>query len=45
MTQETKASRFAPKSQLGQIVATPGAIEACSPQHLSRCLHRHSRGG
>ena len=26
MTQETKASRFAPKSQLGQIVATPGAI-------------------
>jgi hypothetical protein len=44
MTQETKASRFAPKSQLGQIVATPGSIEACSPQHLSRCLHRHSRG-
>jgi hypothetical protein len=26
MTQETKASRFAPKSQLGQIVATLGAI-------------------
>ena len=42
MTQETKASRFALKSQQGQIVATPGAIEACSPQHLSRCLYRHS---
>ncbi len=44
MTQETKASTFAPKFQLGQIVATPGAIAACSPQHLTRCLHRHSRG-
>ena len=44
MTQETKTSGFAPKFQLGQIVATPGAIAACSPQHLTRCLHRHSRG-
>jgi hypothetical protein len=26
MTQETKASTCAPKFQLGQIVATPGAI-------------------
>ena len=26
MTQETKATTFAPKFQLGQIVATPGAI-------------------
>ena len=33
-----------PQIQLGQIVATPGAISACSPQHLTRCLHRHSRG-
>lgn len=44
MTQETKSSRFAPKFQLGQIVATPGAIAACSPEHLTRCLHRHSQG-
>jgi hypothetical protein len=44
MTQDTKATTFAPKFQLGQIVATQGAIAACSPQHLTRCLHRHSRG-
>ena len=44
MTQETKSTTFAPKFQLGQIVATPGAIAACSPQHLTHCLHRHSRG-
>jgi hypothetical protein len=25
-------------------VATPRAIAACSPQHLTRCLQRHSRG-
>jgi hypothetical protein len=33
-------SRFA----LGAIVSTPGAIEACSPQHLALCLARHARG-
>ena len=44
MTQETKAITFAPKFQLGQIVATPRAIAACSAQHMTRCLHRHSRG-
>lgn len=32
------------KFPLGQIVATPGAIEACSPQHLAACLTRHVRG-
>jgi hypothetical protein len=44
MTQETKAITFAPKFQLGQIVATPGAIAACRPERLTICLHRHSRG-
>jgi hypothetical protein len=44
MTQETKAITFAPKFQLGQIVATPGAIAACSPPHLPIYLHQHSRG-
>jgi hypothetical protein len=44
MTQETKSTTFAPKFQLGQIVATPGAIAACSPARLTICLHRHSRG-
>ena len=29
---------------LGQIVATPGAVEACSQQHLQACLARHVRG-
>jgi hypothetical protein len=33
-------SRF----QLGQIVATPGAIDACSPEYLAGCLRRHARG-
>ena len=44
MTQETKTTTFAPKFQLGQIVATPGAIAACSSQHMTLCLHRDSRG-
>ena len=30
--------------QLGQIVSTPGALEACSPEHLAECLARHARG-
>ena len=29
---------------LGQIVATPGALEACPHDHLMRCLARHARG-
>ena len=29
---------------LGQVVATPGALEACDPHHLTRCLYRHARG-
>ena len=33
-------TRFA----LGQIVTTPGALEACDPHHLNRCLYRHARG-
>ena len=44
MTQRTKTSRSRPKFDLGKIVATPGALAACSPAHLNICLHRHSRG-
>ena len=33
-------TRFA----LGQIVATTGALAACQPDHLLRCLARHARG-
>ena len=29
---------------LGQIVSTPRALAACSPDYLYRCLYRHSRG-
>jgi hypothetical protein len=29
---------------LGQIVATPGTLEACPHDHLLRCLARHARG-
>jgi hypothetical protein len=29
---------------LGCVVATPGALEACSQSHLSDCLNRHVRG-
>lgn len=33
-----------PLFALGQIVATPGALEACSPEYLRHCLSRHIRG-
>jgi hypothetical protein len=29
---------------LGQIVTTPGAMDACSPDHLAKCLARHAQG-
>ena len=29
---------------LGQIVSTPGALEACKPDYLAACLARHARG-
>ena len=32
------------KFQLGQIVATQGALAVCDPRHLQACLYRHSRG-
>ncbi len=32
------------KFQLGQIVATQGALAACDHHHLKTCLYRHSRG-
>jgi hypothetical protein len=32
------------KFELGQIVATPGAMAACSSAHLAACLKRHARG-
>ena len=44
MTQRTKTSRSRPKFNLGKIVATPGALAACSPARLNICLYLHARG-
>ncbi len=33
-----------PKFDLGQIVSTPGALEACRPEYLAECLTRHASG-
>ena len=30
--------------KLGNIVSTPGALEACSAEHLADCLRRHASG-
>jgi hypothetical protein len=32
------------KFELGQIVTTPGALEACPPSRRWHCLARHARG-
>jgi hypothetical protein len=32
------------KFDLGRIVSTPGAMDACSPAYLAECLARHARG-
>jgi|SRR5271154_2981461 len=32
------------KFDLGQIVSTPGALEACPPEYLTACLARHASG-
>jgi hypothetical protein len=29
---------------VGQIFFTPGAVSACSPEHLENCLRRHTSG-
>ncbi len=36
--------RHEPRFELGQIVSTPGALGACSREHMSRCLARHLTG-
>lgn len=33
-----------PLFQLGQVVATPGALDACSPDQLAACLALHVTG-
>ncbi len=41
-----KTGDFVPVSlfALGRIVATQGAVAACSPRHMAQCLGRHMRG-
>jgi hypothetical protein len=42
--QETPSAKQPPLFELGQVVATPGALSACSEEYLSLCLGRHVRG-
>lgn len=46
MTKKVKSNRIAypVKFRLGQIVATPSIIEACTSAYRLQCLARHSQG-
>lgn len=33
-----------PRFPLGQVLATPGAVRACSSAYLTKCLLRHAAG-
>ena len=39
-----QTQRYQPRFELGLIVATPGAREACSNVYMQRCLVRHLTG-
>ena len=39
-----QTQRYRRRFELGQIVATPGAMEACSNVYMQRCLARHLTG-
>ncbi len=39
-----QTQRYQPRFELGLIVATPGAMEACSNVYMQRCLARHLTG-
>jgi hypothetical protein len=41
MTSKTSAKPLFP---LGMIVSTPGVVEACPPDYLTKCLKRHHTG-
>ena len=36
--------RYEPRFELGMVVATPGALEACSNVLMQKCLARHLTG-
>ena len=40
----TRPHRYEPRFELGQLVATPGALETCSHVHMQKSLIRHLTG-
>ncbi len=40
----TQTINSKPLFNLEQVVATPGALAACSPEHLNACINHHVRG-
>lgn len=48
MTQSTNSEHIDMKKprlfELGRVVSTPGALEACSRDYMLNCLNRHVRG-
>ena len=42
--EETPSTKQPPLFELGQVVATQGALSACSQEYLFLCLGRHVRG-
>ena len=39
-----QTQRYEPRFELGMVVATPGALEACSNVLMQKCLARHLTG-
>ena len=44
MNHMNQTQRCEPRFELGQVVTTPGALEACSNVFIQRCLTRHLTG-
>ncbi len=44
MTFNIKSAATRPLFELGQIVSTPAALAACTPDYVLSCLRRHARG-
>ena len=44
MNHMSQTRRYEPRFALGQVVSTPGALEACSTAHMQKCLARHLTG-
>ena len=44
MNHMNSTRRYEPRFELGLIVSTPGALEACSNVLMQKCLARHLTG-